>query len=82
MYPGLRRPQANPNPSNHTPNAQLTPTGGLPRVFLPKGTDFCTITNTRPGRIQRMLNYRPRKCLNYRTPLEVLDALHGVALQN
>jgi IS30 family transposase len=29
-----------------------------------------------------MLNNRPRKCLNYRTPREVLNALPGVALQS
>jgi IS30 family transposase len=29
-----------------------------------------------------MLNNRPRKYLNYRTPAEVLNALPGVALRN
>lgn len=57
-------------------------TNGLLREFFPKGTDFRTITPTRLARVQQLLNNRPRKCLNYRTPLEVLNALPGVALRN
>ena len=57
-------------------------TNGLLRDFFPKGTDFRTITHTRLARVQQMLNNRPRKCLDYRTPREVLNALPGVALRN
>ncbi len=56
-------------------------TNGLLRDFLPKGTDFSKVTATRLAQIQKMLNNRPRKCLNYRTPLEVLNDLPGVALR-
>jgi IS30 family transposase len=32
--------------------------------------------------VQQLLNNRPRKCLDYRTPREVLNVLPGVALRN
>ena len=57
-------------------------TNGLLREFFPKGADFRQVTHARLARVQQMLNNRPRKCLNYRTPREVLNALPGVALQN
>jgi transposase, IS30 family len=57
-------------------------TNGLLRDWFPKGSDFRKITNSRLAHVQRMLNNRPRKCLNYRTPREVLNALPGVALQS
>ena len=57
-------------------------TNGLLRDWLPKGSDFSKLTNARLAQIQKMLNNRPRKCLNYHTPLEVLNALPGVALRN
>jgi len=55
---------------------------GLLRDWWPKGHDFRRVTKAEVARVQRMLNNRPRKCLGYRTPLEVLNALPGVALQN
>jgi len=57
-------------------------TNGLLRDFFPKGSDFRKITTARLAQVERMLNNRPRKCLNYRTPAEVLSALPGVALRN
>ena len=57
-------------------------TNGLLRDWLPKGSDFKPVTRTRLAQIQKMLNNRPRKCLNYRTPIEVLNDLPGVALRN
>jgi IS30 family transposase len=44
---------------------------GLIRWYLPKGTDFRTITSEQIARIEYLLNSRPRKCLGYRTPTEV-----------
>ena len=44
---------------------------GLIRDFFPKGTDFATITNEEVKRVERNLNHRPRKRLNYLTPHEV-----------
>lgn len=44
---------------------------GLIRWYLPKGTDFRTITPEQIARVEHLLNNRPRKCLGYKTPLEV-----------
>lgn len=50
---------------------------GLVRRFLPKKTDFERIPSVEISRIENLLNNRPRKCLNYRTPKEVLKTLSG-----
>lgn len=57
-------------------------TNGLLRDWFPKGSDLSRVTPARLAKVERMLNNRPRKCLNYRTPAEVLAALPGVALRN
>lgn len=54
---------------------------GLLRMFLPKGTDFRSVSDKRLAEIESMLNNRPRKCLNYRTPIEVFKPPWGVALR-
>jgi IS30 family transposase len=53
---------------------------GLIRWYLPKGTDFSKITPEQIARIEYLLNSRPRKCLGYKTPLEV--AASSVALRH
>jgi transposase, IS30 family len=50
-------------------------TNGLIRQFFPKNTDFTTISRRQIKRAQRLLNERPRKVLNWRTPKEVLTEL-------
>ena len=53
---------------------------GLIRWYLPKGTDFNTITNEQIAKIESLINNRPKKCLDYKTPLEVASqfvALRG-----
>lgn len=55
---------------------------GLLRMFLPKGTDFRHVSEKRLAQIESMLNNRPRKCLNYRTPAEVFKPPSGVALRS
>jgi IS30 family transposase len=57
-------------------------TNGLLREFFPKGTDFTKVTDRQVAKAVKMLNNRPRKCLNYRTPHEVLSVFPGVALRN
>lgn len=47
-------------------------TNGLLRHFFPKGTDFQSINHNTLAAAVRKLNNRPRKCLGYRTPHEVL----------
>jgi IS30 family transposase len=46
-------------------------TNGLLRFYFPKGTNFLAITEEELDLIIKKVNYRPRKCLNYRTPHEV-----------
>lgn len=46
-------------------------TNGLLRQFFPKGMDFETVTQFDVDIALELLNNRPRKCLNYRTPAEV-----------
>jgi len=55
-------------------------TNGLIRYYLPKGTDFSTISKQQLQFIENRLNNRPRKCLGFKTPNEVAAscvALHG-----
>ena len=52
---------------------------GLVRWFLPKGTDFSKITEQQISRIESLINNRPRKCLKFKTPYEVV--FPSVALQ-
>lgn len=49
-------------------------TNGLIRQFFPKGTDLARIPEHRFIKVQHLLNNRPRKRLDYRTPLEVLGS--------
>lgn len=60
-------------------------TNGLIRQYFPKKTRFDTITPADVQKIENLLNNRPRKILNYRTPLEVFNAatlqIRCVALQ-
>ncbi len=47
-------------------------TNGLLRQFFPKGTDFNELSKKEIDKVASLINNRPRKCLNYRTPHEVL----------
>lgn len=49
-------------------------TVGLVRRFFPKGTDFALISPAEVQSVQHWLNNRPRKCLGFRTPAEVLPS--------
>jgi transposase, IS30 family len=46
-------------------------TNGLIRQYLPKKTDFRPVSFTEINKIENELNNRPRKKLNFETPLEV-----------
>ena len=48
-------------------------TNGLIRRYLPKGTNFDTISNDTIRQIENTLNNRPRKALKYKTPNEVIN---------
>ncbi len=57
-------------------------TNGLLRFYFPTGTDFSRVSEDELNRAVKRINHRPRKCLGYRTPYEVMrDALSG-ALAN
>lgn len=56
-------------------------TNGLIRQYFPKGMNFSRITEADVIRVETLLNHRPRKCLGYRTPHEVLNKGRPVALQ-
>ena len=55
---------------------------GLIRRYLPKGTDFQTISDAQIKHIEYLLNTRPRKRLGGKTPYQVFYELTGVALQH
>lgn len=48
-------------------------TNGLIRWYLPKGTDFATISNEIIQTVEIALNNRPRKRLGWKTPLEAFN---------
>jgi len=50
-------------------------TNGLIRQFFPKGTDFTKVSRYRIKRAQHLLNGRPRKTLDWRTPYEAFSEL-------
>ena len=55
---------------------------GLIRRYLPKGTNFDTISDAQIKHIEYLLNSRPRKRLGGKTPYQVFYELTGVALQH
>jgi IS30 family transposase len=46
---------------------------GLIRRHFPKKTNFSKVSYSDVKRVERILNNRPRKCLNYATPYETLS---------
>lgn len=53
-------------------------TNDIVRFFFPKGFDFGTVTDENIQEVEDLINNRPRKCLGWKTPAEVL--LESVAL--
>jgi IS30 family transposase len=47
-------------------------TNGLLRQFFPKGTDFTQVSHRAVARVEKLINERPRRRLDYRTPCEIL----------
>lgn len=52
-------------------------TNGLLRQFLPRGIFFAGVTQRKLDRFVKLINTRPRKCLDYRTPEEVFNCVSG-----
>lgn len=53
---------------------------GLIRRFFPKKTDFSKVSDQEINRVEYLLNSRPRKRHDGKTPLEVLQERTGVAI--
>ena len=51
-------------------------TNGLIRQYIPKRTEFNTITNEDIQFVENRLNTRPRKCLSFKSPVVILNN-HG-----
>ena len=51
-------------------------TNGLTRQYLPKGTDFRTLTLEKVRSIMDRLNNRPRKCLGFKTPNQLFSEIN------
>jgi IS30 family transposase len=49
-------------------------TKGLIRRFFPKRTRFEYITEEQIREVENYLNNRPKKCLNFLTPMEVFNS--------
>lgn len=56
-------------------------TNGLLRRYFPKGCNFHDVDDKVLQEVVEKLNHRPRKCLNFRTPYEVLYKSKSVALR-
>lgn len=66
------------NPYHSWEKGTVENTIGIIRRYLPKKTDFATISPLHVRTIERRMNNRPRKCLNFKTPIENFQ--HSVAL--
>jgi IS30 family transposase len=67
-----------------SPNQRATceNTIGLVRQYLPKGLNLSQVSERAVAFAEHRLNQRPRKCLGFRTPLEVMfDSQPDVALR-
>ena len=51
-------------------------TNGLIRQYLPKGTDFRTLTFEKVRSIMDRLNNRPWKCLGFKTPNQLFSGIN------
>jgi IS30 family transposase len=57
-------------------------TNGILRFYFPKGTDFRKVSVKHLESVVKKINNRPRKCINYRTPHEVMLEAQRGALAN
>jgi transposase, IS30 family len=52
---------------------------GRIRRVIPKGTSIQRLSDTQVAAVEEWLNTTPRKCLGYRTPVEVMLEALGTA---
>lgn len=60
------------NPYSPWEKGTVENTIGRIRRFIPKGADVSKYSNKEIQKIEDWLNHTPRKCLNYRTPYEMM----------
>lgn len=59
------------NPSSPWERGTNENTNGLIREFFPKKVSMNTLTDEQVSAVQDLINFRPRKCLNWKSPAEV-----------
>lgn len=59
------------HPYSSQERGSIENTNGLLRQFFPKGINFNTVSNKTIGLVQEMINKRPRRILNYKSPNEI-----------
>lgn len=64
---------SSPRGSDEAGNAGVKNTIGLVRRWLPKKTNLADIPDDKIIEIEAWLNNRQRKCLRFKTPLEVFN---------
>lgn len=52
-------------------------TNGLVRQYFLRGTDFAKITDKDINMVQERINNRPRKRLDFKTPIEFIKQKYG-----
>ena len=52
---------------------------GLLRFFFPRGTDFTKVTDQQLDAVLELINNRPRKCLDYLSPIEFINKVLHLA---
>lgn len=62
------------NPYHSWEKGSVENTIGRIRRFIPKGADLADYTRADIARIEHWLNHTPRKCLNYKTPYDMMKA--------
>lgn len=65
------------NPFHSWEKGTVENTIGLVRRFIPKGTEIYPLQKRFIRKIESLLNNRPRKCLGFRTPLELFNKFGG-----
>ena len=60
------------NPYSSWEKGTVENTNGRIRRFIPKGADIAQYSHQQIAKIEHWLNHTPRKCLNFRTPYEIM----------
>lgn len=75
----LRVPVYFTRPYQSTDKALVENTNRWIRQYIPKGTDYNTVSIKELKRVQTLLNQRPRKTLNWETPEEAFAKVLGIS---